>query len=495
MQPPDAPPVATGPVRPCAVAVVGAGLAGLVAAYRLTQQGHRVTLFERHAAAGFVAHSVGVPGPYGGSGGSGGPGAAVRVDVPIRVFYAGYYPTLTRLYAELGVATEAVSYASSFHGEDGALYFRYRNWLVGGRSFSWVAPGDLLGARGARAWRIAAEALRFRRRATRALATGDLGTLSIGEYLAAEGYGHDFVHGLLLPAIATVCTCSYDDARRFPAAVVVDYLARGLTREPVRRAALGADEVARRLLAGAGELRLGCALQSLRREAPGQAVASREAGLSCSPSTRGVLLRLADGRVERFDHVVLATQANQALALLDDASATERAVLGGFAYRPIEVVMHRDERLLPARRGDWSAVNLLVTPAHAQPQSTIWVNRVQPALAGAARPGPGPGLDWAPVFQTVHPIVPPRDEAVISRARFERPVVDAASQRALAALAPLHAEAGRCVWFCGSYAQPGIPLLESAVRSAEVVAGLMAGALAAGQAAPRAWVAPALLPA
>jgi predicted NAD/FAD-binding protein len=463
--------------------VVGAGLAGLTAAYRLAQQGHRVTLFERHAAPGFVAHAVVVQGATAAA-------DPVRVDVPIRVFYAGYYPTLVRLYAELGVATEAVSYASSFHGEDGALYFRYRNWLagqrLGGGSYSWVAPADLLGARGARARRIVADALRFRRRAPQWLraagaagawgapgvggAAPAAGAMTIGEYVRAEGFGADFVHGLLLPAIATVCTCSYDDALRFPAAVIVGYVARGLTREPVRRAVAGADEVARRLVAGAGTLRLGCALQSLHRS-DSTTVTTTAAGARGAAGDSPLELRLADGRRERFDHVVLATQANQALALLAAPGAAERAVLAAFTYRPIEVVMHRDRQLLPARQRDWSAVNLLVSEGQVQPQSTIWVNRVQPALAATATS--------APLFQTVHPLVLPRDEAVLSWARLERPVVDAASERALVALEQLHAEPGRRVWFCGSYAQPGIPLLESAVRSAEVVAARVAAAVAA----------------
>lgn len=442
-----APSATTTVPHPLSVAVVGAGLSGLTAAWRLVQRGHRVTVFERHAAPGFVAHSVGVPLPGPRAGALAGEDTA-RVDVPIRVFYTGYYPSLVRLYAELGVATEPVSYASSFHDADGALYFRYRNWLFGGGSYSWVAPQDLLSRR---ARRIVAGALRFRREALAALAAGALAGRTIGEFVRQGCHDEAFVRGLLLPAVATVCTCSYEDALNFPAAVIVDYLARGLMREPVRRAVQGADEVARRLCEGIarrGEVGLGQGLAGLRREGGDGAEGS-------------VVLRLQGGALARFDHVVLATQANQALALLDDASAGERRMLAGFTYRPIEVVMHRDEGLMPARRRDWSAVNLLVTPDGAQPQSTIWVNAVQPALAAGASNGN------APILQTVHPLRAPRDETVISTARFERPVGDAASERALAGLATLHAEPGRRVWFSGSYAQPGIPLLESAVGSAE----------------------------
>ena len=114
-----------------------------------------------------------------------------------------------------------------------------------------------------------------------------------------------------------------------------------------------------------------------------------------------------------------------------------------------------------------------VCPDHDRPESTIWVNAVQPALRRAR-----------PVFQTVHPQRQPREDMVLSRAHFERPLVDAGSQRALAALQGLQAQPGRRVWLCGSYAEAGVPLLESAVRSAYEVAGRLAG-LTAGSVAAR----------
>lgn len=92
------------------------------------------------------------------------------------------------------------------------------------------------------------------------------------------------------------------------------------------------------------------------------------------------------------------------------------------------------------------------------------MNAVQPARRGAAA-----------VSQTVDPHLAPQPELVIASACFERPVVDAGSEHALAQLAQLHAQADRRVWFCGAYAQAGIPLLESAVRSARTVAQRLAG--------------------
>lgn len=428
------------PTAPMKIAVIGAGLGGLAAAWLLGRV-HAVTLFERQARPGFTASSVAVPG-------RGAAGNAVRVDVPLRVFYPGYYPTLTRLYQALGVPSEPVSYATSFAGTDGRLYFRYRNLRWGDRSYSLLAPQDLL--LGAAAWRIVGGLLRFHREAVAALARGDLVGLGIGDYVAARGYPKDFVDGFLLPAIGTVCTCTLAQARGFPAEVIVDYLARGVSRQSVHRALHGADDVQRRLLRGITDLRCNTNLTQIVR----------------APAA-GVQLVMADGGTESFDQVVLATQANQARRLLADASEAEAAVLDGFHYTPVRVITHGDAALMPARRRDWSPVNLCSVTAGDGPEATIWVNAVQPVLQGAPD-----------VFQTVNPLREPRAGTVLGEAQFERPVVNARSQQALVQLQGLHAEDGRRVWFCGAYAQAGIPLLESAVRSAHEVAARLGAALA-----------------
>ncbi len=410
------------------IAVIGGGIAGLVAAWKLSQH-HTVTLFERHAVPGFVASSVSLDTIA----------PDLRVDVPLRVFYPGYYPTLTGLYAQLGIATEPVDYATTFSGNDGLAYFRWRNARLGDWSLPYVLPQDIASVRGLR---IVQGALRFQARARAAQAAGDLGGASIGEFVTAERIAPEFVDGLLLPAVATIATCSTADARAYPAAVVASYATAGLARESVRRARDGADAVAAKLLAGITRVQCNAGVVAVRRLG----------------STAQVLVRHAAGE-EAFDHAIFATQANQALALLADAAPDEATALAAFRYRALEVLMHGDPALMPKRRTDWSPVNARVCAEHAQPESTIWINRVQPGLRRAA-----------PLFQTVMPQRPPREDSILGRARFERPVVGVGSAAALGALQQLHAQPGRRVWWCGSYAEAGVPLLESAVRSALAVA-------------------------
>lgn len=406
------------------VAVVGGGIAGLSAAWRLSAR-HRVTLIERHAVAGMDAHSLDLPHA----------GATARIDVPLRVIYEGYYPTLIQLYHALGVRLERTNYAGSFSHLDGETYYRYANWIVGGRSVP--LPATPLGAT---AWRINGDLLRFFRMAPAALRSLGDSEEPLGSWLDRARLGSAFTDGFLLPTFAAVCTCSTAAVRAYPARIILEYLTRGLTFGGVRRVVLGTREVVGRLTEPLAEVRCGVQVRTIE------------------PASDGVRIRW-DGGDQRFDHVVVATQANQAATMLDASFRRERDALARFGYESSEVVVHEDPRLAPRDRRRWAPVNLICSPEHDKPMATIWMNRVQPTLAGGT-----------PVFQTWNPIVEPTPALVRARSRFERPLVNAAALAGAREVALLHAQHGRRLWFCGSYLGPGIPLLESAAATAARVA-------------------------
>jgi len=401
------------------IAIIGSGMAGLAAAWFLGDA-HHVTLFERQPRLGIGAHSVQTPGGV--------------VDVPLRVIYPGYYPQLFALLAETGVATEALDASIGFSDLGGTSYFRYRNLRAMGKTLPWVTPASWL--RGA-SRNILLDLGRFLWQAPQALASGTLGDHTIGDYLERQHYSRAFVDRFLIPVFAGINTVGYQEVRDYPAELIAQYFNRSFLVSSVFRAAGGAQAIAHALAARTAQVRLDTRIRRVHRIG------------------NGVVITMDDGSAETFDAVVFATQANQVLPMLDDASPAERCVLGAVRYDAVRVVMHHDARLMPARRSDWGPVNYLLSPQFDRPMVSIWVNRLLPGYQ-----------DPRPLFQTINPMLEPGAGLVLQDCRLQRPVVDLTTQANLQALDALHAQPQRNVFFCGAYAAQGIPLLESAVASA-----------------------------
>jgi len=408
------------------VAVVGSGLAGLAAAWLLGRD-RPVVLYEAHPTVGMGAHSVRVEGASG----------PVAVDMPLRVFTPGYYPTLLSLFEHVGIRTETVDYAASFSELAGSTYFRYVNLRVAGRSLPIPSPAAASSTTGRR---IVRDLIRFHRQAPGHLRAGCLSGRTIGQYLEDEGFSTDFIERFVLPAYASICTCRTETARHYPAEVVVEYMCSGVVTLGVQRAARGTADVGRRLTAPVDEMRLG---EPVRR---------------VIPEDDRVEVVSASGRSDRFDQVVLAVRADQAADLLPDDRELGR-ILRRVPHESSRVVVHRDPRLAPRDRRAWSPVNFVVDPDGDAPMATIWLDRVQPGL------GTGPAL-----FQTWNPVREPDPDTVVAEARFVRPVVELETRDVPGLLTGLQDDPHRRIWPVGSYARSGIPLLEAAAASAVQVA-------------------------
>ena len=148
----------------------------------------------------------------------------------------------------------------------------------------------------------------------------------------------------------------------------------------------------------------------------------------------------ADGRTQHFDHVVIATHADDALALLDMPSADERRVLGAFRYARNVAYLHTDASLMPQRRRAWASWNFLErgqTGADSALCVTYWMNRLQP-LASAQQ--------W---FVTLNPPHAPATHATHYSATYHHPQYDDATLGAQRALWDI--QGVQRTWFCGSY--------------------------------------------
>ena len=410
------------------IAVVGSGISGLAAAWLLAQR-HRVTLYEADARIGGHSHTVDVAAR----------GATVAVDTGFIVYNEPAYPNLTALFAHLGVATRPAEMSFAVSLDDGALEYSGSD-LRG----LFAQRGNLVSLR---FWSMLRDLVRFYRSAPRDAARA--GLMPLDDFLDAHGYGRAFREDHLYPMAAAIWSTPAAQIGRYPTEAFVRFCENhqllSLSERPAwRTVAGGSREYVRRLSAALGDrVRTACGAVAVRRDARGASVAS------------------ADGGDARYDHVVIATHADQALRLLPDPSDEERRLLGAFAYSTNRAVLHGDPALMPRRRAVWSSWNYRAD--RRRPEAlcvTYWMNRLQ-AID-----------DKLPLFLTLNPSREPRGELVHRTDTYEHPLFDAAAIRAQGELWSLQGR--RNTWFCGAYFGAGFHEdgLQSGLAVAEALGGV-----------------------
>jgi predicted NAD/FAD-binding protein len=385
------------------VAVVGTGISGMAAAWLLAQR-HEVTVYERADRVG--GHSNTVPAGVGAD--------AVPVDTGFIVYNERTYPNLTALFAHLDVPTAASSMSFSVSVDDGG--FEYAGGCgLGGL----LAQKRNLGR--PRYWTMLRDLARFYRRAAADLPGLEASGASLRAYLDAEGYGQGFREDHLLPMAGAIWSASAEAILDFPAASFIRFFANhGLLAfrdRPHWRTVIGGSRayVERLTARYADRIRVGA----------GVAAIAREAGR--------VRVRDTRGRTETYDHVVIATHADEALQLLADPSGEEQRLLGAFRYSRNVAVLHADPALMPRRRAAWASWNHIGRGETAT--VTYWMNRLQPLPTERQ------------LFVTLNPPVMPR--AAFRFETYEHPIFDAAAGHAQRHLWSLQGQ--RNTWYCGAH--------------------------------------------
>lgn len=332
--------------RARSVAVIGSGVAGLTAAYVLSGR-DRVCLYEADARLGGHAHTHFI---------DDGAGPTRGIDSAFLVHNDRTYPTLCRLFSDLGIATQDAEMSMSVRADDigleyaGALGLR---GLFACRQSS--RPRYLL---------MLAEIIRFHRVASRVLdddADNELETLE--SFVNRHRFSSYFVDYFLTPLVAAVWSCASGDAMRYPARYLFVFLAHhgmlSVFGSPKWRTVIGGSaSYVKAVAACLDEVSVRTPVHSLRRVPD------------------GVMVQSGGEAPRLFDTAVVAVHPDQALLLLDQPTPWERAVLSALPYTTNRAQLHTDTSILPRRRGARASWNYLVTPATDQAVVSYDVSRL-----------------------------------------------------------------------------------------------------------------------
>jgi uncharacterized protein len=430
-------------MEPMKIAVVGAGIAGLSAAWLLSRQ-HHVTLLEREPRLGGHSNTVDVSQNEGAAGLESGP---VPVDTGFIVYNPETYPNLVALFDHLNVETAESNMSFAFSLDRGA----YEYSGSGLRGF-FGQPSNLLSPSH---YGMLLDIHRFFSGMRQLLATDPQSTQCLGDYLTANRYSQMFASRHLLPMAAAIWSAPSDAILAFPVLSFARFFANhGLLQvrgRPQWRTVTGGSRVYVKALMkefrGSVELARGAA--SVRRDPGGVDIIDRQ------------------GRTQRFDACVIAAHADEALAMLDQPTRQESELLGAISYQCNRAVLHTDISHMPRRRRIWSSWNYLSgrngvsgTAPSEGPCVTYWMNRLQPLRTSVDH------------FVTLNPSRPIESGAEIASFEYGHPVFD---QRALAAQTKLWDLQGRQrTWFCGSYFGYGFheDALQSGLAAAEHIGGV-----------------------
>lgn len=403
-------PFETSAAAPRRIAVIGAGISGMGAAYHLSRS-HAVTLFEAEPRLGGHARTV-VAGKHGDQ----------PVDTGFIVFNYANYPHLARLFAELDVpvAKSDMSFAASI--DDGRIEYGLRSAAaLFAQKSNLMRPGFL---------GLIRDLIKFNSGADR-LATD--ATITLGDFLDEMRLGRWFRDYYLTPISGAIWSTPKEEIMDFPAQALVRFfrnhhLMNAYGQHQWWTVQGGSVEYVTRL-----EIAMRGRGVDIRTAAPIDAVRRTPGGVEV----------IRQGHPEPFDEVIFATHSDDTLRMLADPTPAETAALGAIRYQPNRAVLHADASAMPKRRVTWSSWNYTERRGYdgGPIDLTYWMNCLQPI----------PVSD--PLFVTLNSRAPIDEKLIYDTTTFRHPVYDLAALAAQGTVRQMNGD--NATWFCGAWMKNG----------------------------------------
>jgi uncharacterized protein len=388
------------------IAIIGSGISGLLAAHLLASE-HDVHVFEANDYVGGHTNTVSFE-VF---------GRQYAADTGFMVFNDRTYPNFIQLLRMLDVPARNSDMSFSVRCDKTGLEYQGSslNGLFAQRR-NLVRPPF---------YRMLLDVLRFNRRSLELLQQED-DELELGEYLDRNRYSRELIEHYLIPMGAAIWSAPPEKFRQFPARFIINFFnnhglltVRGQPQwKTVQGCAISYVGAITRPFAD--RIRLNCSVVSVRRY----------------PEKVAVTWRL--GGTEDFDAVVLAAHADQSLAMLADASAAEREILGAIPYQRNDTVLHVDPSLLPRCRRAWASWNYRIPREEGKPAALTYnLNRLQ----GHSSPDP--------ICVTLNDTPSIDRKKILRQIEYHHPVY---SREALAAQKRFHEINGKNrTYYCGAY--------------------------------------------
>lgn len=388
------------------IAVIGSGISGLASAYLLSQHAH-VTLYEKNARIG--GHSRTIEVDY--------HGVTIPVDTGFIVFNHTTYPNLVALFTKLKVATEKSDMSFSFATDRGHF-----EWGAKSLNTLFAVRRNLFSPS---FYRMIHDIAHFFNKSESVVAAQP--DLTLEGLIKHMNLSRTFCDRFLLPMGAAIWSSSPIQMLAFPAESFVRFFRNhGLLsfsgQHQWYTVTGGSQEYIKKLVKSIQHIRLACSVVSI--------------------DTSGKLPRVVtnNGDEQSYDEIVIAAHADEALAIIDTATAQEQAVLTAFSYQVNTAYLHCDTSIMPKRKSCWASWNY-----HGDGKEnvaiTYWMNSLQ-------------NIDMRyPLFVTLNPLEPIKPDNVFNIHSFTHPVFTTESIAAQQEIPKIQGK--RKLWFCGAYQRNG----------------------------------------
>jgi predicted NAD/FAD-binding protein len=394
------------------IAVIGAGVAGLTAAYLLSKK-FNVVLFEKNHYCGGHANTVTIPH---------GADAGTPVDTGFIVFNKQNYPTFLALLKTLDVAYKPSDMSFSYFSKN--PYFMYSSDVprgLFGLKRHWISP---------RFYHLISEILRFNKQASLDIETNATLPETLGEYLTHHRFSEKLIQCYVIPMGAAIWSASFDETMAMPAYTFLHFWRNHGLLQTLNRPSWYTIEGGSRTYVNAIKQKL-------------NSISVNNAAKRIFRYDNGVKIVTEDNQECFCDYVVIATHANEALALLDAPSADESRLLGQWSYSQNHTVFHTDPAQLPPRKQCWASWNYLQDShdADAPVSVSYLMNRLQ-------------GINSkTPYIVTLNPQTDIPDPYIIRTFNYTHPCFNTASIATQKELPSLNNK--NHTFFCGSYFKYG----------------------------------------